>query len=87
MKTDLKYLFVSTGIMLGWDGVRHLLHTVSGQALQHILLVSSLKEVTRQVTKSESKCMQSNAYTLGGDTDRVPLPKKIPSAFLSYEKL
>lgn len=41
-KKDFEYLFVSTGRMFGEDSVRHLLHAVSGQALQHILLVSSL---------------------------------------------
>lgn len=74
MEKDLRHLFVSTGIMFGWDGVRHLLHAVSGQALQHILLVSSLKEEV----KKKLKCMQSTSYTLGGDKERVPPPKRNP---------
>ena len=50
-----KYLFVSAGRVSGEDGVRHLLHNVRSQALQHVLLVGSLKEETKQVVKKKKK--------------------------------
>lgn len=79
MKNDPKYLFVSTGRVFGEDGVGHLLHAVSGQALQHVLLVGSLKK--------ETKYKKFRDRALGGDRDRLPLQKTIPPAFLSYEQL